>query len=197
MPRIKHKRGVISQGECRQLIEKCETIFMYADKTLQYQALISFLYLSGVRISEALMLTRNNFWTNEDGTRLIVKVPVVKTGARKKEGFVSERLIVIPTDSVEICFFSDLLFEWVNSKKKGEKIWNIDRRRAWEALKQLNPTVYLHLFRHTRASRFADKNISGTKAAAWFGWTSSATYDRYVHHSKRVFSELGDVLADD
>lgn len=193
MAKIKNKRGIISRAEVIRILGDCNRVSS-PEHALKYQSIICFLYLSGVRISEALSLKRSDFWT--DSKYLNIRVPLSKTGARKQNSLKIERILFFPLDLDEIKFFLAFIIRYIEAKndEAGSLIWRLNRRTVYKFLQTLEIKVYPHLFRHTRASIFAEKNVTNSQARAWFGWAKSDMFDRYVHVSKASLMAMADKL---
>lgn len=191
MPFIKNFRSPLSEDEVLDMIKRTNILFSQS-KILEVQSFIAFQFLSGVRVSEHLMLKRENFWTTD--FFLNVRVPVLKIGKRKNEAIEFPRILYFPLDSEKIDVYLDLIIKQVSRTNAGLRVWRFDRRRGWEIFQRFGLKVYPHLFRHSLATVFAEKNISAEKASVWFGWKKASTFDTYRHRTKKTMIELADVF---
>ncbi len=187
MPKIIKKRGIISREEVIQMINDADSVFAGdEEKITAIKALVAYLYLAGSRISEALTIKRKDVWT--DKNFLNVKVKVLK----RKDSFDFEIILPLPTDKEEI--FTDLIIEKAKRTPPNEKMWDFDRTTAWRYLTALNQTIYPHLFRHTRATMFADKGAADSQLRAWFGWTDGRPATKYIQRSSKQVMPLAEMF---
>ena len=81
----------------------------------------------------------------------------------------------------------DKLFEYhPNPKTSSCYIYNM--------IKKLNPDIWIHLFRHTRAEKFRSQGFSDAELMAWFGWTDARTPSNYTHPSTKTIEDMGSVI---
>jgi len=181
MPKIKeNKRGIISWNEAERMINSCND--------LEEQSLIAFLYMSGARISEVLALKRKNFWS--DYQFLNVRIITLK----RKGNILHERTLFFDLNKTP---FIDPLIDYLNSIQLREsKVWDWTRVKAWRLIKRLEPSAWLHLFRHTRATLLAEKGATESQLIAWFGWTDGRPTQEYIQKSEKLTKPLADLLVD-
>lgn len=182
---------MISREELVRVLAEINELFKYdsEEKVLMYQSLICFLFLSGVRISEALLLKRKDFW-HSDGF-LNVRVPILKRGKRKSKHLDEERILFFK-DSEKNKDLLELITDYVGLKKGKDFVWPVGRVRVWKIFDKFN--LYPHLFRHTRAQIFADAGKTGEQAMPWFGWSDARTFSKYLHVSKKSLRDLAEVV---
>jgi len=136
---------------------------------LEEQSLIAFLYMSGARISEVLALKR-------------------------KGNILHERTLFFDLNKTP---FIDPLIDYLNSIQLREsKVWDWTRVKAWRLIKRLEPSAWLHLFRHTRATLLAEKGATESQLIAWFGWTDGRPTQEYIQKSEKLTKPLADLLVD-
>ncbi len=149
---------------------------------LRDRSLLAFLYWYGVRSSEALERTREDFKT-EDGL-LIVNAPAKKGGQREA----LEIRVDLP--------YVNLIIKQVNKTRRTTKnpfghVWNMSQTTAWRVVKRVMPKHYPHFFRLNRATRFLDDPTTTIpQMKAWFGWKSADTINSYIGHSRRHIKEM-------
>lgn len=180
--KIKHSNGndklpeeLLSQEDVKRLIEVAD---------VQDRAFVSLLYESGMRSGEIRFLQIKHIKFNDVGA--VITIPKGKTGARR----------IIIYDSVPY------LVDYINGRRKNiEEYLFIDKQTktnkplSSEALikkvkllgerANLQKKIYVHLFRHSRASHLA-KLIPEQTLKNYFGWTkNSRMASVYVHLSGR------------
>jgi len=69
-----------------------------------------------------------------------------------------------------------------------------NRVLAWRAIKKLNPTIYPHLFRHTRLTRLAEKGATAAQLMTWAGWKNIKMAATYVQRSEKLIEDLADKI---
>jgi len=187
MPLIKvpkEERHLIEPYMVAQMMEKAQT--------LKDKSIIALYFITGMRVKEAFKIRKEDIW--QDEKYVYVRIEYQKRS--KKE--------VIPLTSVlpinkETNFLSYIIQQWA-SINDGEYIWNYasnpDTARVyvWKMLKDLNPNIWIHLFRHTRNDYFRRKGMTREQRMAWFGWTDIRTPDKYTHVSDKELKEMGDVI---
>lgn len=140
---------------------------------LSHKSFLVFLYWFGVRRSEALERTPEDFEV-KDGM-LIVNAPAKKGGER------------LPLEAPIDLPYIDLIVEKVNTTLPLHRVWPFSTVTAWKIVKRaMGPKYYPHFFRLNRATRFLeDPETTAPDMLAWFGWKSKRTIDRYVGYSHR------------
>lgn len=138
-----------------------------------YKSFVAFLYWTGVRKSEALERTPEDFVT-KDGV-LIITAPAKKQGKRKP--------LEVDTDLPYV----GLIIEQINNTLAGRRVWPFSAVTAWKIAKRvMGKEYYPHYFRLNRATRFLeDTTTSIPDMKAWFGWKRTATIDEYIGYSSR------------
>lgn len=141
-------------------------------KIVSYKSFLAFLYWFGIRKSEVLSLTKNDF-DLKDGL-LIVDVKAKKRGHREPLeipiGFPYVNIILIHLEGIE----------------EG-RVWRFSPRTAINIVKYvMGDRYYPHFFRLNRATRFLeDSTTTLPEMKAWFGWKSSKSVDPYIGYSRR------------
>lgn len=178
MPRYKFQRqDILTKDEVAKMIEQAETPGL--------KALIAFLYLFGCRVSEALNVTK-------DDVKIYDKTMTVRllTLKRKEHG------AVVPSrkDTAKLTSpFVEVFLAHLGMVSEG-KIWRMSRVTAWRKIKKLNPQCSPHIFRHTRATKFAEVTENAFVMQDWFGWADLNTALKYIHLSGRGAAKLADKI---
>lgn len=168
---------ILTEGEVRKMIENATNI---RDK-----AIIALLFDAGIRIGELTNLKVKDVDLKGDPAHIIVDG---KTGMRRIPIFFSAPYIAQYIDSSkrepkESLFLS--VGTWINSRvpvdSKGiTKMLKIVGKKAG-----IQKRIYPHLFRHSRASYYANK-MTEQQLKVFFGWVGdSKMAATYVHLSGR------------
>ena len=169
---------ILTEEEILKMIE--------AAGNLRDKAIIALLYDSGIRVGELLSLKKKSAELNSEPGHIVVDG---KTGMRK----------------IPILFSAPYLsnyLELVKGKKPDEYLWTgigswtstnrlVDgaaiRKLLRNAAKKagIEKRIYPHLFRHSRATYYANR-LTEQQLKALFGWTGdSRMVSTYVHMSGR------------
>ena len=157
-------------------------------KVLSHRSYLAFLYWFGVRRSEALERTREDFQTKD--SLLIVNAPAKKGGEREP--------LEVPVNYPYV----NLIIKQVNKTRRTltnptRRVWTFSAATAWRIIKRAcGKKYYPHFFRLNRATRFLeDPETTLPEMMAWFGWKSAKTVDPYIGHSKRYIHKQRERLA--
>ena len=187
MPRYKFTReDIISQQEMEETLAKTDKLWL--------KALISFLYVFGVRISEAIRLRRRDFAI--EGDKLTVNVGVLKK--RTSSGPFKEAYHILRVNLNTP--FVNYITEWMNQRQPDEFMWPLGRtwagarKRAWMCIKELNPNMSPHVFRHTRLTKLALKDATGPDLMDWAGWADLRPAARYLHLAGKLAEKFSDKI---
>ena len=193
MPYSPKPKTVLEKKQVEDMIAKAYETSINQHKSLELASLVSFLWLSGARISEALAVKRED--VKADPRYLYVTITPLKRWAKTKDGTRKTTFPISLPLPRKKSIFTKLIIEQVKKIDSGERIWDFDRTNAWRKITALNPKIYLHTFRHTRATIFADRGVSDSKMKKWFGWSKmSGMAARYVDYSKLEMLEMTKVM---
>lgn len=157
---MKGKPRVLSRSEVEEIVGRLER--------LRDQALISFLYLTGARISEALEVRAEDF--RIEGDWLLVELVTLKRRDRLR------REVPIPLRDP----LSRYVVEWVRQVGRG-RLWPFTRRYALMILKSARPDVHLHELRHTRLTELVrEYDFNEYELMRWTGWKTSKVATEYI-----------------
>ncbi len=168
-------RDVLSVEEVDNIIHKMPTLDM--------QSLSAFLYISGCRIHEALRLVKNSHNVNLTQHYVYIRLKTLKRG-----GAITYRTLPIKYD---VPFF-DIVISHLGRVADGEKVWNFSYWTFRRRLREINPTAWCHLFRHTRATEFTMKGKNEHQLQRWFGWSDTRPAKQYVHQSDKMIKDMYD-----
>ena len=190
MPKIKKVRtDILSHDEVGEMIK--------ATDKLMIKTLISILYNYGMRISEALQLKRSDIWIKNN--YLYIRPITLKSKVEKV--IPDKRTLKRHNNSA----FIKYIIRYINYMDENkypkdtylfQSPYNINkpysRRHILNILTSLNPTVWCHLFRHTRATLFGNMGATSSQLMAWFGWTDPRPTTRYILKSEKLIQTLAD-----
>jgi integrase len=81
-------------------------------------------------------------------------------------------------------FVEDVLMPYLGNFSGDGRLFPYSREYAWEMLKDLNPKVSPHIFRHGRITQIIGSTGSVAKAKAWARHSSINTTMSYAHESE-------------
>lgn len=145
--------------------------------------LIAFLWIFGKRVSEVITLKRKHIFIEEG--RLNVRFFILKQGSKGKgersRTFMSLDHPFVPTilDHIEEFEPDEYIFP-------GNQKGHISRQHAWNLLKEVDEGICPHWFRHSLATRMAEKGATEDELMDWFDWMSSSTAHDYVERSGNI-----------
>lgn len=125
------------------------------------KALIATLWHTGHRVSEVINIRKNDVWF--DDTWIWFRLSV---GKRRRE---FTHTIKMPIKAM----FVKYILQYLPEVEDGEKLFDISRQYVGILLRRLNKDVNPHMFRHSLATRLAEKGASKWELDAWFGWSDT------------------------
>ena len=153
-----------------------------ATKNVRDKALIALLYDSGIRIGELVNLKKKDIDLASTPSHIIVDG---KTGQRKIPIFFSVPYLAQYLSTIRLEDDSPLLLDarsW-NEQATHHAIRVVLKKTGKEA--GIKKRIYPHLFRHSRASYYANK-LTEQQLKEYFGWTKDSNMlSIYVHLSGR------------
>jgi len=164
------ERHLLTAAEVHQMVQKA--------KRLQDKALVVLLWIFGCRISEAIVLKKEDIWT-KDG-KVFCSLPILKQ--RKRLVQPTHRLIV-PEETPLIHY----LLDQVNQTADGAYIFpgheadHLRRQRAWRLISKLSDNrLFPHFFRHNRLNKLAEDGSSALELQSWAGWSDLRSAKSYL-----------------
>jgi len=147
--------------------------------SLKYQSFLTFIYLAGCRLNEALSRQKKDFIIEDE--LLVIDIPASKKGEREflefELGWPYVKEFIIP------------YLEKVRGKDRT--VWKFTPRTAQRLVKKVfGDKYYPHYFRLNAAVSFCrnpDSSIQDIKA--WFGWKRIETINKYMGLARRDVSE--------
>lgn len=177
MPKIKTKRDdVLTQEEVRAMIRMAPTG--------ELESLIVFLYVFGCRISEAIAVLKEDVWY--EGDYLYARIKTLKQ--KEKSTTVIKRVLKVNTNTPLLGIF----IKYHLDLPHGQRLFKRSRFYYWVWIKKTNNKAWPHLFRHTRATRFAEKGADVYHLMAWFGWADPRRALVYVRRGTKFIEDLAD-----
>lgn len=169
---------ILSEDEVKRMID--------VTKNVRDKAIIAILYDSGIRVGELLNLRLKDVELETEPAHITVKG---KTGMRRipiwySASYLGTYLTTIDKKDMSSPFLK-AIGSWANTDR------TVDRNAITKVLKEagrkagIQKRIYPHLFRHSRASNYANK-LTEQQLKVFFGWTGdSRMASTYVHLSGR------------
>lgn len=145
-------------------------------------ALMIFLYLYGTRIGETLSFLRGDLYTQDGYLWLIAPEATLE---KNKDPY--PRRLPIKLDSPGVPY----LLKYLDSKDPEDLLFPVSRSHAWVKIKEVDPELSPHVFRHNRATEFSLQDATDTELQIWLGQSDSRTASRYRHRSGILSEKLG------
>jgi site-specific recombinase XerD len=184
---IKAPRSTGKKVIPEDLLTESEVLRMLkASKNVRDKAIIALLYDAGIRVGELLSMRLKDVDLEGEPKHIVVNG---KTGMRKIPILSSVPYLVQYMTTVQDLEPNDQLWisigTWVN---KRQPIDSAGIRRMLQLTGKaagMKKRIYPHLFRHSRASYYANR-MTEQQLKAFFGWTAdSGMASTYVHLSGR------------
>jgi len=183
MPKIKSLRDDIIRPDELKILMKM------ASRKPIHQYLMVWLYAFGKRISETIILNRDDVTYDEN--YVYARFTVLKT--RPKSGLKTVRtkrltrkhwLASWLVTHIEGCPAGQFIFpSW------GEK-GHLTREGAHYILKKYSKDIWCHLFRHSLAVQMAEHGATILGLMAWFDWEDEKTAIRYIRTYVQAMDRL-------
>lgn len=156
----------------------------------EMRAILAFLYVSGARISEVLILRVRDVIV--DGSDVKVTVATLKRG-KSGSPITLTRDLVFTTTTPYINLFID---HWLYAKKEMEEnpdlydkdlyLFDSNRKQVWYYIHKVNDYCSPHIFRHSRLQKLADLGASAHEIRLWAGHKRVETSTRYIEQSAQM-----------
>ena len=171
MPKIK----VVRKDVLRQ--KEIEATLKQADP--QMKCLIGLLWGFGKRISENLLLEREEIYIEKEF--LMVRFHVLKKR-------VKDQVYLKALNINHPC--TKYILPYLETIKEGPLFPNLTRQLALYYLKKLNKDSYLHLFRRSLATEMSEHSYTVQQLMSWFDWTEPDVAVDYVQKGPGLTKEL-------
>lgn len=193
MPYSKKGKVILEKEDVLDMIARSRIEFSNDNKFNEMASLISFLWMTGARISEALAVKREDIKADKD--YLYVTITPLKRWKRTKEGIKKDLFTISLPLPRKDSIFTKIIIQHLSTLNPEELMWDMDRRTAWRKITKLNPKIHLHTFRHSRATHFSNKGITEEKMKKWFGWAKgSPMASRYVNYSRLQMMDMTKII---
>lgn len=164
------------------ILRKTEIEATLTNASPEMKALIGLLWGYGKRISENLMLQREDIFT--DRGHLLVRFHVLKK--RKKTDTLYLKALTLKHPAVQY------ILPYINSIQSGPLFPGLSRQNTLHRLKKLNPNSYLHLFRKSLATEMSEHSFTVQQLMDWFDWTEPDVAIGYVQRGPGLTKQLSD-----
>lgn len=152
----------------RKLTKKTLDQMIQSPAETWVKALFVYLYYYGVRISEALAVSVEDFAVDEQNFLSVNSITL-------KNPTQDTRTLWVPVDSPHI----DFLLTYIKDTDAG-KLWTYSRQWARVKLQETYPWITPHGFRHNRLDDFAQLGENPYALKSWAGWSDIRPGDSYV-----------------
>ena len=173
-PKMYGQRDIITHEELDELMIKLPSPIE--------KSLVSFLYLTGCRIGEALQIRNRDIEFTDD--KMNIRIRTLKTKAT-----LPYRTLWISLDAPYIDVINERTQQLTGP---DDLMWPIHYRTFLRRVNAINPNIWPHLFRHTRLTLFAQKGFTEFQLQRWTGWVDTRPAKRYVHQSDKLIEKMGD-----
>lgn len=173
MPIIKvQRKDVLRQKEIKTMITEADP---------RMKCLLALLWGFGKRISEILLLQRDDIFTSQG--HLMVRFHVLKK--RKKDQLYLKSLTLRHPAT-------EYILSYAENVKEGLLFPNLTRQLALYYLKKLNKDSYLHLFRKSLATEMSEHSFTVQQLMSWFDWSEPKIAMEYVSRGPGLTKELSE-----
>jgi len=186
----------ILQGEYKTNLYGKPIVQTFTVNCRQIECLLALLWLFGKRITENLRLKRKDAYVREG--YLYVYFTVLKkkkVGKRGEPGWLEtvrkrylKRIILknpyVPYVLQYVDEISDPNAYLFPSKRS--KSGHLSRNHAYRIVKFLNPKLWLHLFRESLATTYAEQGATEEELMHWFDWDRYETAHDYVKRGTKL-----------
>ena len=174
MPKIKVVR--------KDMLRRKEIEMTLTEATPSMKALIGLLWGFGKRISENLLLQREDIFT--DRGHLLVRFHVLKKRKNTETLYLKALTLKHPACSY--------ILPYLETIKEGPLFPHLTRQLSLYYLKKLNPNIYLHLFRKSLATEMSEHSYTVQQLMNWFDWTEPDVAIGYVQRGPGLTKELSE-----
>lgn len=145
------------------------------------KCLIALLWAFGKRISEVLLLQREDLFTEKG--YLMVRFHVLK---KRKADELYLKSLNLKHPSISY------IIEYLDKIKDGPLFPGFTRQLALYYLKKLNKNSYLHLFRKSLATEMSEHSFTVQQLMSWFDWSEPKIAMEYVSRGPGLTKELSE-----
>lgn len=133
----------------------------------KYQAYLTLIYYTGIRVGEALRLTKESFWIQSG--RLYVEIGVrEKTRRKLKDGRITKGRKTKPLPLSLKLPHIDVLVKRIQYTRKGQRVFPFVQSTAWRQVHRVG-LGYNHRARLSAITFFLKSGRSIADIANWFG----------------------------
>lgn len=139
----------------------------------ELKAIVAVLITTGARVSEVCELQGKDITSDDKYIYFNMRVLKKKNDPHKR---ITRR---VPKNKYFISHFLKWVNEY-NSINRDDPIFSYDRKKVWRKLKEANPEIHPHMFRHTLATWMLQK-VDMRTLQEWFGWSTFKIAETYTH----------------
>lgn len=174
----------------RKTMEKSEVLETLTNiDEPELKAIVAVLMTTGARVSEVCSLQGKD--VSSDEKYIYFNMKLLKRQKEKGKRIIRN----VPKEGYIISHF----LKWINELNdigREDPVFSYDRKKVWRKLKEVNPEIHPHMFRHTLATWML-KEVDMRTLQEWFGWSTFTIAESYTHPQDAIktFSEkMGGVL---
>lgn len=177
---IKAKDGSIPAFERFQIKEAILKL-----PSLKEKALVSFLYLTGCRISEVVRFTKHKELVGSPILKKQIEVRpnliiIYNVRVLKLKDSRIHKSIPLIRNELENYFIDNFLEYYITLPNEDSPLWDHTRKWAYETLAKVG--LFPHLLRHSRVTSLVkDYNFTTARLMQFIGWKDSRTSQQYTH----------------
>jgi hypothetical protein len=209
-PKHRYKYGkqtkAIDLETFKHMIEKVDTLALYKYSPLLVKSLLSLLYWTGIRKTEAIGSPPKHYTLKPclRHSEPIARVSEAVTGVLKEDLWIEgewlfvnalarkhgsrEAPLILPMNLP----FIDLIIEQWKLTLPKQRVFPMTEWDSWNVMKRLDQKKYLHFFRFCRITELcADPKMSVADICSWSGLTAT-TIDSYMEKSGRFIKEIAE-----
>jgi len=179
MPTIKVVRN--------DVLRQKEIEFTLAKADQRMQCLIGLLWGYGKRISENLLIQREEIYIEKG--YLMIRFHVLKKRL-KNQVYLKALTLKHPCIKYILPYIEN--YKMFTDSKTGPLFPGLTRQLALYYLKKLNPDSYLHLFRRSLATEMSEHSYTVQQLMSWFDWTEPDVAVDYVQKGPGLTKELSE-----
>jgi integrase len=145
------------------------------------RAFISFLYLTGCRVSESLDVTPLQIEFKEHKEGIFIVIQNMQC-LKRREDHKAWRDVAISSEKDSA--FYNYIFTYINSIPQDERnkpLFDFTRHTGYHIVRKFDDRLFPHFFRHQRCSDLARMGFNPADLRQYIGWVNDSQASNYVH----------------